>query len=109
MEFLLLLTLMTGNIESAKAETKPQSEAAQIIEINEKSFSKKQLMNSPALCAYHNELLKEVGREQIHCARSATPDTKEAEVVKQLQEAEKLSQMTEPSVNDMIVNLPRRK
>lgn len=109
MEILLLTLALMGSPEARATNASKESSAKEIIKMNESLFSYKELITKPELCSYHNELLKEVGREEIPCSRKPTPETKDAAVAGQLKEVSKLTQVMEPQVNEMIINMPKRR
>lgn len=55
-----------------------------LISLNEESFSHKEIQNNHGLCSFHNSLLQEVGRKPIHCARKEAPETRDSELITQI-------------------------
>lgn len=84
----------------------------ELIKLNEATFSEKELRTKPELCNFHRELQLKANVPAIECPRNEGSATKEASVLKQLNEAKSLAAIpnqSQPSLDEIIINMPQRR
>lgn len=115
----LFLTLSLLCLSTLSFAFSPE-QAEELLKIHESTFTNKQIINNPDLCAFHNSLIDEAAskfkHEKLACSRTEAPATKEVEVATQLNNIEsvtKIVEMKHPEQeelsSDSIYNYAQRK
>lgn len=121
MKALFIISIMMTTLAFAKEPHQMSPEdAMEIIRINQ-SFSQKEILTNPSLCAYHNELVSiaksKYSVESLTCPRNEGSKTQEEQLNTQLKNIDQVMQITsndklDPETEDFldraIINLPRK-